>query len=202
MAVRRQAPVLAEGESGAVAHGLAVGQGAGGQHQGGEVGTGTPAFERQGISVDDLIDFTPELRAEAEEILSRHEYGGLFHPPSLTGTIQMPGWGGGANWYGAGFDPDTDYLFVPSRTAPISVRLEEADPERSDFRYMRGRSGLRGPQGLPLVKPPYSRLTAIDLKTGELAWQVPLGDGLRQRLMDMGVRDPGPLGGGTSPGRS
>ena len=162
--------------------------------------TKPPAFERQGISVDDLIDFTPELRAEAEEILSRHEYGGLFHPPSLTGTIQMPGWAGGANWYGAGFDPDTGYLFVPSRTAPISVRLAEADPERSDFRFTRTRSGLRGPQGLPLVKPPYSRLTAIDLKTGDLAWQVPLGDGPRQRLIDMGVPDPGPLGGGSFTG--
>ena len=152
--------------------------------------TRPPAFERQGISVDDLIDFTPELRAEAEEILAQHEYGGLFHPPSRKGTIQMPGWGGGANWYGAGFDPDTGYLYVPSRTSPISVRLDKADPARSDFNYRRGRSGLRGPQGLPLVKPPYVRLTAIDLSTGEHAWQVTLGDGPRQRLIEMGVSDP------------
>ena len=157
--------------------------------------TKPPAFERQGISMDDLIDFTPELRAAAEEILSRHEYGNLFHPPSLKGTIQMPGWGGGANWYGAGFDPDSDYLFVPSSTNPISVVLEPAAPDQSDFRYIRGRSGLRGPEGLPLVKPPYSRLTAIDLKTGDFAWQVPLGNGPRQRLIEMGVSDPGPLGG-------
>ena len=54
---------------------------------------------------------------------------------------------------------------------------------------------MRGPEGLPLVKPPYSRLTAIDLKTGDLAWQVPLGNGPRQRLIEMGVSDPGPLGG-------
>jgi len=162
--------------------------------------TRPPAFERQGISVDDLIDFTPELRAEAEEILAQHEYGGLFHPPSRKGTIQMPGWGGGANWYGAGFDPDTGYLYVPSRTSPISVRLDKADPARSDFNYRRGRSGLRGPQGLPLVKPPYVRLTAIDLSTGEHAWQVMLGDGPRQRLIEMGVSDPGPLGGGAYTG--
>ena len=158
--------------------------------------TKPPAFERQGISVDALIDFTPELRAEAEAILSQFEYGDLFHPPSLQGTIQMPGWGGGANWYGAGFDPDSDYLYVPSRTNPISVVLQKTDPERSDFNYRRGRSGLRGPQGLPLVKPPYSRLTAIDLSTGEHAWQVTLGDGPRHRLIEMGVPDPGPLGGG------
>lgn len=157
--------------------------------------TKPPAFERQGISVDALIDYTPALRAEAEEILSRHEYGDLFHPPSLRGTIQMPGWGGGANWYGAGFDPDSGYLFVPSRTSPISVTLVPADPDGSDFRYRRGRSGLRGPEGLPLVKPPYSRLTAIDLTMGDFAWQVPLGDGPRQRLIEMGVPDPGPLGG-------
>ena len=99
--------------------------------------TKPPAFERQGISVDDLIDFTPELRAEAQEIVSQFEYGGLFHPPSLKGTIQMPGWRGGANWYGAGFDPDTDYLFVPSSTNPIVVALAEADPQQSDFNYRR-----------------------------------------------------------------
>ena len=158
--------------------------------------TKPPAFERQGISVDALIDFTPELRAEAQETLSQYDYGDLFHPPSLKGTIQMPGWGGGANWYGAGFDPDTDYLFVPSRTNPIVVALAKADPAQSDFNYRRGRpNGVRGPQGLPLVKPPYSRLTAIDLTTGEFAWQVPLGDGPRQRLIEMGVSDPGPLGG-------
>ena len=157
--------------------------------------TKPPAFERQGISVDELIDFTPELRAEAEEILSRYEYGDLFHPPSLKGTIQMPGWAGGANWQGAGFDPESGYLFVPSRTSPISVSLQDADPSGSDFRYTRGRSPLRGPQGFPLVKPPYTRLTAIDLETGEHAWQVPFGDGPRQRVIALGAPDPGPLGG-------
>ena len=82
--------------------------------------TRPPAFERQGIAVDDLIDFTPELRAEAEEILSQHEYGGLFHPPSLTGTIQMPGWGGGA----------------PTGTAPASIQT----PTTSSCRQAPGRS--------------------------------------------------------------
>jgi quinoprotein glucose dehydrogenase len=75
------------------------------------------------------------------------------------------------------------------------VRLVKPDSEQSDFTYRRGRSGLRGPQGLPLVKPPYSRLTAIDLTTGEHAWQVPLGDGPRQQIVDLGAPDPGPLGG-------
>lgn len=154
-------------------------------------------FERQGLSRDDLIDFTPELRAEAEAILEQSEYGGLFHPPSLKGTINVPGWGGGANWQGAGIDPQTGILFVPSRTSPMQVQLEAGDPSRSDFRYVRGAGrAASGPRGFPLVKPPYARLTAIDLNSGEHVWQVPLGDGIRQRVIDLGLSDPGPLGGG------
>ena len=164
-------------------------------------GVKPPAFDRQGLSVDDLIDFTPELRAEAEKILSQFEHGELFHPPSERGTIQIPGWNGGGNWHGAGFDPDTGYLYVPSRTSPIVVTLVPGDPERTDFNYMRGgRRSVPGPQGLPLVKPPYARLTAVDLTIGEHAWQVTLGDGPRQRLVEIGLADPGPLGGGTYTG--
>ena len=155
------------------------------------------AFERQGVTIDDLIDFTPELRAEAEAILSEFEYGPLFTPPSERGTILMPGWGGGANWQGAAFDPETGYLYVPSRTGPMVVQLVEADPERSDFRYRRGGGrSAAGPQELPLFKPPYARLTAYDLNNGERAWMVPHGDGIRQRLIDLGIPDPGPVGGG------
>ena len=80
------------------------------------------------------------------------------------------------------------------------VQLVKPDPARSDFRYMRGGSGLRGPQGLPLFKPPYMRLTAIDLNAGTIAWSVPLGDGPRQKVIDLGVPDPGPLGGGAYTG--
>jgi len=154
-------------------------------------------FERQGISVDDLIDFTPELRAEAEGILESFEYGGLYQPPSLMGTLNLPGWMGGANWQGAAVDPESGVLYVPSRTAPIRVRLAVPDPERSDFRYMRGANrSAAAPRGLPLVKPPYARLTAIDLNTGDHVWQIPLGDGIRGRLIESGIADPGPLGGG------
>jgi quinoprotein glucose dehydrogenase len=159
------------------------------------------AFERQGITIDDLIDFTPELRSEAEALLQNSEYGGLFHPPSEKGTLNLPGWGGGANWYGAAVDPASGVMYVPSRTSPINVQLSEANPERSDFRYMRGRGGSSGgPQRLPLVKPPYARLTAIDLNTGDHVWQAPLGDGIRARVIAMGVEDPGPLGGGSFTG--
>ena len=160
--------------------------------------TKPPAFERQGISVDELIDFSPELRAEAEEILARFDYGGLYHPPSERGTVSLPGWAGGANWYGAAADPETGLLYVPSATNPINIQIVPGSPERGDFTWVRGRAAEppRGPQGLPLSKPPYARLTAIDLSEGELAWQIPLGDGPRQRIIDMGLADPGPLGGG------
>ncbi len=168
--------------------------------------TRPPAFDRQGVSIDDLIDFTPELRKEAVEILKDYVYGPLFEPPSAEGdgkkgTILMPGAGGGANWHGAAVDPETGWLYVPSRTSPTIVQLVKPDPAGSDFNYLRGgNQGLRGPQGLPMFKPPYMRLTAIDLNTGSRKWMIPLGDGPRQKLIDMGLRDPGPLGGGAYTG--
>ncbi|MEE2777105.1 MAG: PQQ-binding-like beta-propeller repeat protein [Acidobacteriota bacterium] len=165
--------------------------------------TKPPAFDYQGDIRDVLIDFTPQLKAEAEEILEQFTVGPMFMPPTVIsetnqGTVQLPGWGGGASWSGAGFDPENGYLYVPSFTGPISVGLREPDAARSNFRYVRcrGAGGFRlaGPQGLPLTKPPYGRVTAIDLKTGEIAWQVPNGDGIRQKLIDMGIPDPGAVG--------
>ncbi len=158
-------------------------------------------FERQGVFEDELIDFTPELRAEALQLIGEFDYGGLYTPPSERGTINSPGWFGGANWWGAALDPETGVLYIPSRTTTIVVQLVEANPDRSDFRYMRGGpQAVRGPQGLPIHKPPYLRMTAIDLNSGDHLWQVPLGDGPRQRIIDMGVPDPGPLGGGNYSG--
>ncbi len=148
--------------------------------------TKPPAFERQGVSVDDLIDFTPELRAEALEIIKDYVIGPLFTPPILMGddeklgTIMLPSAAGGANWSGAAFDPETGWLYVPSMTLPMLNAVGPADPNRSEFKYMRAGQFLPpGPQGLPLVKPPYGRITAIDLNRGEIAWQVPHGDGPR-----------------------
>jgi quinoprotein glucose dehydrogenase len=158
-------------------------------------------FERQGLTLDDLIDYTPELRAEAEALIADVVYGPLYTPPSLEGTINQPGWFGGANWFGAAADPETGMLYVPSRTSQIMVQLVEADSARSDFRYMRGgQQNVRGPQSFPLVKGPHLRMTAIDLNTGEHAWQVPLGDGVRQRVIGLGLPDPGPQGGGAFTG--
>ncbi|HET9947921.1 MAG TPA: hypothetical protein VFQ22_03230, partial [Longimicrobiales bacterium] len=112
-----------------------------------------------------------------------------------------PGWFGGANWYGAAADPETGVLYVPSNTAPIVVQLVEPDPATSDFRYVRGGTrGVQGPRGLPLFKGPHTRITAIDLSTGEHVWQIPVGDGVRQQLVEMGIPDPGPQGGGSITG--
>ena len=145
-------------------------------------------FERQGITVNDLIDFTPELRAEAIEILGGYVFGPMFTPPSVRsddpdetqGTIQLPGWVGGADWNGAAVDPETQILYVPSVTAPIVVALVAPDPDASDFNYVRGAPrSVQGPRGLPLVKPPWGRITAIDLNTGDHLWMVPNGEGIR-----------------------
>ena len=145
-------------------------------------------FERQGFGVDDLIDFTPELRAEAMEIASKYRMGPLYSPPSLiddpdgtSGRLVLPGWGGGASWPGAGVDVESGILFVPSLTVPIVISLAKGDPGGTNPDYMRvGPIYPPGPSGLPLVKPPWGRITAIDLNTGEHVWMRPLGEAPRE----------------------
>jgi quinoprotein glucose dehydrogenase len=150
--------------------------------------TKPPPYEHQGLTVDDLIDFTPELRAEALEIVKRYVIGPQFTPPSVIGkgpndtlgTIQLAGASGGASWHGAAFDPDTGMLYVPSRTVAFVADLFAPDPARSDLRYRAGmREIMNGPRGLPLMKPPYGRITAFDLNRGEQVWMVANGDGPR-----------------------
>ena len=150
--------------------------------------TKPPPFDVQGVTVDDLIDFTPELRSEAIQILNRYEWGPLFTPPTLIdtapggkkGTILNPGAGGAASWQGAGVDPETGILYVTSAHLPQVIGLTPSYHPRSDVRYVRERSDhIQGPQGLPLFKPPYGRLTAIDLNEGQILWQVPNGEGPR-----------------------
>ncbi|MBL8138946.1 MAG: pyrroloquinoline quinone-dependent dehydrogenase [Acidobacteria bacterium] len=140
-----------------------------------------PAFERQGMTDDNLIDFTPELRARAVELLAPFERGPLFTPPSEKGTVVLPGWVGGANWGGAAFDPESGRLFVPSMTSPIVVQLVRPDGEKSNFQLLRG-GQMNAPtiDGLPLTKPPYGRVTALDLHQGTEAWMVPVGEGPRR----------------------
>ncbi len=142
-------------------------------------------FDRQGVTVNDLIDFTPDLLEEAKEIATNYRLGPLFTPPSLIeddgtkGTLAIPGSQGGANWTSAAADPETGVLYVTSSTQPGVYGLW-ADPESSNMRYVLGRGTRQreggGPQGLPLIKPPWSRVTAIDLNTGEHLWMRPNGE--------------------------
>ena len=146
--------------------------------------TRPPPFERQGMSPDDLIDFTPKLRLEAEAILAQLRHGPLYTPPSLRGTVNLPGNSGGASWAGAAVDPEDGSLFVPSITAPFVLQLEAQEDGDFDFRFaIRTGPTLVGPRGLPITKPPYSRVTAINLNRGETSWMVPLGEGPRDHPM-------------------
>jgi quinoprotein glucose dehydrogenase len=138
-------------------------------------------FDRQGVTENDLIDFTPELKAEALRIASQFKLGPLYTPPIVEGTggkrgtLTVPHNQGAANWESAAADPETGILYVPSITNWWSSALGEGG-ERSDMRYI-GRPGGRveGPMGLPLIKPPWGRITAIDLNSGDHAWMVPNG---------------------------
>jgi quinoprotein glucose dehydrogenase len=166
------------------------------------------AFDRQGISIDDLIDFTPELKAEAIKIASQYKLGPLYTPPIVRdtdgklATLLLPAHVGGANWHGGAVDPETGILYVSSVTNLDPLALSPADPKRSDMGYVGGlgrggRGGLVaaaatledgdqstrpaartniGPQGLPLIKPPWGRITAIDLNTGDHLWMIANGD--------------------------
>jgi quinoprotein glucose dehydrogenase len=204
--------------------------------------TKPPPFDRQGFSVDDLIDFTPELRAEAMKLISRYKIGPLYTPPVVSkwegplAMLMLPSAGGGVNWAGGSADPETGMVYVGSVTTPTAVGLVPADPAKSDFGYASGRApnpaapqpaagsrgGTAGPvgpatagrgapgaappgrltpqvtggvgdvaapqaegagaggplniQGLPLVKPPWGRITAYDMNKGEIAWQIAHGE--------------------------
>jgi quinoprotein glucose dehydrogenase len=188
--------------------------------------TKPPPFERQGVTVDELIDFTPELRAEALKIASRYKLGPLFTPPVVSkwegplGILMLPNITGGANWQGGSLDPETNILYIFSNTNISTLGLVPGNPERNtDFAWVMGTArnpaaaappaggrggrgaapaGGRGAgggegggrggggggeggggvnvQGLPLVKPPYGRITALDLNKGELAWTIAHGE--------------------------
>jgi len=155
--------------------------------------TKPPAFDRQGVSIDDLIDFTPELRAEAVELVKRFKIGPIFTPPVVSrfegpvATLMLPNATGGANWQGGSFDPETGTFYIFSNTQVSTIGLvpgSERAGQPSDMNFVQGTA--RGPerqpapsaavQGLPLIKPPYGRITAIDMRAGEIAWQIPHGD--------------------------
>ena len=151
------------------------------------------AYDLQEVTEDDLIDFTPELRRQALEILNRYEYGSLFTPPlhpgndlGKRGALHCPGPGGGTNITGGtSADPETGVVYVASMTlcaAPILTPGEVGDAAdanpigRTVAKYATDNGFVQGPQGLPLFKPPYGRITAIDMNTGATLWTIPNGD--------------------------
>ena len=159
-------------------------------------------FDYQGVTVDDLVDFTPELRQMALDAVEGFTLGPLFTPPTrpvegvTRGTIMRPPPGGTAGWAGAAADPETGMLYIPSRNQASVIALYAPDegrgatvaythgaPEAARMEQLRRgvRTGPQMPQGLPLLKPPYSRMSAIDMNTGNYAWVVPTGNGDRYR---------------------
>jgi glucose dehydrogenase len=169
--------------------------------------TKPPAYDRQGTSIDELIDFTPELRQAAIAVASRYKLGPLFTPPVVSkregplATLTAPGSLGGTNWPGGSYDPETHVLYVFSQSGTNTLGLvPPGETKTSDMNYVQGSaltgvrrtagagavaggdaSGERSApaltvQGLPLLKPPYGRISAIDLDKGEILWQVPHGE--------------------------
>ena len=152
--------------------------------------TKPPAYAKNGTSIDDLVDFTPELREQAVAIASRFKLGPIFTPPVVSkadgplATLTRGPTNGGSNWPGGAFDPETHMFYVASsNAAPIALGLAQPSKDRSDMDWVLGiapqpngaRVGL-SVQGLPLFKPPYGTMTAINLDKGEIAWQVPHGE--------------------------
>jgi quinoprotein glucose dehydrogenase len=154
-----------------------------------------PAYDMQGVTEKELIDFTPELHAKAVEVMKNYRTGPLFTPASVYepegtwGTLTAPNLTGGTNWPGGGADPETGIVYVYSKTQPdVMTELKNDDTNLSDFAYINVRGMPKAPkrgdhtygnltvEGLPLLKPPYGRITAIDLKSGSHAWQVPHGE--------------------------
>jgi quinoprotein glucose dehydrogenase len=158
--------------------------------------TKPPPFDRQGLSIDDLIDFTPALRSQAEKIVSHYRIGSLFTPPSASkwpyplGTIMNPNGDGAGQWPGGAFDPDSNIFYIFSNISYNPTGEVPADPKMTDVGEMLGnvtppaddnssdaRTSLQMTvQGMPLMKPPYGQITAIDLNKGEIIWQVPHGE--------------------------
>ena len=158
-----------------------------------------PPLAPQGVTLDDATDLTPQLHAEALQILRRVRIGPLFTPPSMQGTLVRPGLDGGADWGGGAFDPATGILYVKVNDDPSLVFPDITDAQ--------GNVPAVGPNDstdislllrhrIPLLKPPYAYLEALDLNGGRMVWQRPFGDNpaVRDHPALAGVNLPPQLG--------
>ena len=165
------------------------------------------AYDRQGFIEDDLIDFTPALREEAKKLTASYRMGPWFTPPVVSksdgplATLALGSAGGGTNWPGGSYDPETHILYVSSTKTLSQLGLVPGDPTKTDMQYVQGSAvtGARtttgtgsiagdapaepnaanaglSPHGLPIMKPPYGQISAIDLNKGEIIWQVAHGE--------------------------
>ncbi len=155
--------------------------------------TKPPAYDLQGLTTDDLINFTPELHKEALDLVSHYHLGPVFTPGVLSkpegpwATLALATAGGGTNWPGGSYDPETHIAYIPSQRSVTEIGLIPGDPKRTDMAYMSGSAQPKKPgdrqgpfglnlHGLPLEKPPYGSITAIDLNKGEILWHIANGD--------------------------
>src|SRR5471032_1858979 len=146
--------------------------------------TRPPPIADQGVSLDDAFDATPELQAAARKALAQYRIGPVFTPPSLQGTVQRPGLIGGANWGGGAFDAASGLLFVKTTNEANIARVGKPDRSSANPRAAEvdaemtrvGSTNAEFMDGLPLLKPPFGHLVAIDLNRGAIAWRVPFGD--------------------------
>ena len=131
-----------------------------------------------------LMDFTPELRKQAVEIMKQYKTGPYYtqevdiNATGLKGTLIYPGYGGGPNWSGAAVDPETGMMYVPIRHKPNSGALAKGNPANTNMAYVQTGGGvatIMGPGGLPILKPPYSEVVAVDMNKGEQNWRIPIG---------------------------
>lgn len=148
------------------------------------------AIDIQGLREDDLIDLTPELRQEALKIVASYDYGPLFTPPSERGTIQVPGVAGGGSWSGGAIDPETGMMYVSTVRLPFVVTVRKPWPGQSTYAYIGEFRYLPGPRQLPLLKPPFGSLVAIDMNSGDHRWRIPVGRGLDHPVIRQhGIRE-------------
>ena len=161
-------------------------------------------FARQSFTEADINPYLPEADKEAlRQVLRESRNEGLYTPPSLRGTVSMPGHNGGTNWGNAAADPLNQRFFVVSREIPVIIKLNELPNEEAlararermpngsadTYPYTSPVNFLLQSNGMVAIKPPFSFLTAYDMNTGNIIWRIP--NGTVTPLEEQGVADVG-----------